>query len=229
MIKKFQYVPKLVYILFIFTFLLLFFMFYSFGVDEDAVLNNYKALTVGDKRQSIDQLRTQVETANNALENDSSNGNWLNICLSTKQFLYDNKYSYSLTSYDRPMDANIIKATNCGDYVLYCLKKAGFFLDKDYTTAKGVAKYCKDAGWTINTDYSSIQDGDVVWMNRGYGHYTVDDLVNSTGESHIQICANAVEGLYYNVGGSSSIGVPATTQSTNISTRFICSFHVPIQ
>lgn len=235
MIRRLKTTPKILYVTIAFILAIFFFMFYSFNVDEDAVVEGYKSnMKAVQKEAAIENVAKQVSNIKSSQSSTGAPAEGLDGLIQTAKdclkFLYDNDYNYSTTAADIPVDKKVYKATNCGYYVVWVLNT---YYGKDvysYTSAAQVATQVYKQGWEVNTDYDGIQDGDVIFMTQGQtpNSSMVDSMkAGKLGSGyHVEICVDAKNKLYCNAGWRGAwINHKGEPYKSDVSKRFICSFH----
>ena len=218
--------------------MLFFFMFYSFSVDSEAVILGYTAnMSTINKADVITNLAEQV---NNIKSNNKNNNSisassqdidgFIKTAEDCLTFLYENGYSYSSTSMDRPVNKMVRKQTNCGDYVTWVLNMHYGDSVIPYGPAAQVVTSLMKEGWEVNEDFSGIRTGDVIFMTQKQTpnkDMIAQARAGALGSGyHVEICFDADKQLYCGAGSANGWNKnKGKAFQKDISRRFICSLH----
>lgn len=234
MIDKIKGIPKPIIGAFLVLVPLLYFTFNSFGVDTDTLLEGWESTkSIVDRDANINIIEKQVTNIQQAQNNSTPSGDvndFLKVVAECKKFISDEGYKYSATPgyMDRPVDLNVKKGTNCGDFVTWCINK---YYGKEYShygPAIAVARELILKGWEVNTDFSKLQNGDIVFTNQDPSKpkLTPDEVKSHKLDPgfHLEICCDAKKGLFYGAGSDSAIAAPTAGNKEDwVRQRFILS------
>ena len=234
MIDKIKGIPKPVIGAFLILVPLLYFTFNSFGVDTDTLFEGWESTTfMVDKDANINTIEKQVAAIQQSQTNHTPSGDvndFLKVAAECQKFIADKGYGYSASvgSFDRPVDANIRKATNCSDFVTWVINKYYGKKYVNYGTAAGLTRELMLKGWEVNTDWNKLQNGDVVFTKQDTSQPNVTpEWVKEVSRGsgwHVEICCDASKGLFYGAGSPKSIKRgTAANKEDYLKKRFILS------
>lgn len=230
--------PIILYNMLAIALMILFFMFYSFSVDSDAVVLGYisnmvtinRADIITNLADQVNNIKKADETKNNISASSQDIAGFIKTAEECLTFLYENKYTYGRYAMDRPVDKMVTKQTNCGDYVTWVLNTHYGDSVIPYGPAAKVVTALIKEGWEINEDINNIQTGDVIFMTQQQTpnkNMISQVKAGALGSGyHVEICVDADKQLYCGAGSANGWNKNnGKAFYKDVSRRFICSVH----